>query len=141
MKRSLALLATRFSTALLVLCLVVAPVCSSWCAAKACSLPAPSDTSPTGCHHHGSNANPSSEASAHSTAGFCAAASDFAAALRPVSATSISSRSLEDTTDRLLPAHASFSAWSSLTFRWQTANPSQLSRGALDSALAVPLRL
>jgi hypothetical protein len=137
MKRSLALLAIRFGTALLVLCLVVAPVCSSWCAARACSLPAPSHSSSTGCHHHRSISSPSTEISAYSTAGFCPAANDFPAALRPESATSISSSSFEHATDRVVPNHTSLSAWSSSGPR----TPLQLSRGVLDSSFAVPLRL
>jgi|SRR5579863_5231576 len=141
MQRSLALLAARFATVVLVLCLVVVPVCSSWCAAKACSLPAPTDSSSTGCHHRASSSSPSSQIGALNTAGFCPAANDLPAALRPESPTSVSSRSLEPATERILAAHFSSPSWFSPGLWSRENGPLQLSPGTLSFSPSLPLRL
>src|SRR5580704_5252022 len=141
MRRGLTLLALRSSMILLVLCLVVAPNCSSWCAAKACSLPTAPASSPGGCHHHGTSSNSSSHIATHTAPGFCPAGNDFPAALRLESSNSFFSAGVQRSSTDFLAVTVSSASPASTAFPSQRTNPLQPSREPSDPAPTMPLRL
>src|SRR5579863_895739 len=128
MRRRLTLLVLRSSMILLVLCLVVAPICSSWCAAKACSLPATQGSPPSGCHHHGASSNSSSHIAAHTAPSFCPAGNDFPAALRLESSNSFFSAGVQRSSTDFLAVTASSASSASNALLSQRTNPLQPSR-------------